>query len=59
MIADGLLIGLLFSARPGLAEPTLTVMSFDVWRGGANEGKPVDETVAADARPQGGTWRRW
>jgi exodeoxyribonuclease III len=26
---------------------TLTVMSFNIWGGGANEGKPVDETVAA------------
>ncbi len=25
----------------------LTVMTFNVWGGGANEGKPVDETVAA------------
>ncbi|MBS7540288.1 endonuclease/exonuclease/phosphatase family protein [Ancylobacter lacus] len=30
------------------AEPTeLTVMSFNIWGGGANAGKPVDETVAA------------
>lgn len=29
------------------AETTLTVMSFNVWGGGANEKKPVDETVAA------------
>ncbi len=46
-IAAGLLIALLFVARPGLAETTLTVMSFNIWGGGANEGKPVDETVAA------------
>lgn len=25
----------------------ITVMSFNIWGGGANEGKPVDETVAA------------
>ncbi|MGE0210706.1 MAG: endonuclease/exonuclease/phosphatase family protein, partial [Parvibaculaceae bacterium] len=29
------------------AETTLTVMSFNVWGGGANEKKPIDETVAA------------
>jgi endonuclease/exonuclease/phosphatase family metal-dependent hydrolase len=30
------------------AEPTtLTVMSFNAWGAGANEGKPIDETVAA------------
>ena len=28
-------------------ERTLTVMSFNIWGGGANEDKPVDETVAA------------
>lgn len=34
-------------AAPAAAETTLTVMSFNAWGGGANEGKPVDETVAA------------
>jgi exodeoxyribonuclease III len=33
-------------AGPGMATE-LTVMSFNIWGGGANEGKPVDETVAA------------
>jgi exodeoxyribonuclease-3 len=28
-------------------ETTLTVMSFNIWGGGANEDKPIDETVAA------------
>jgi exodeoxyribonuclease III len=28
-------------------ETALTVMSFNIWGGGANESKPVDETVAA------------
>ena len=28
-------------------ETTLTVMSFNIWGGGANEKKPIDETVAA------------
>lgn len=32
---------------PALATIRLTVMSFNVWGGGANERKPVDETVAA------------
>ncbi len=32
---------------PAPAETTLTVMSFNAWGGGANSGKPVDETVAA------------
>jgi exodeoxyribonuclease III len=33
-------------ATPAQAE-TLRVMSFNIWGGGGNEGKPVDETVAA------------
>ena len=36
-----------FVPRPGGAETTLTVMSLDIWGGGADEKKPVDETVAA------------
>ncbi len=32
------------SARP---RTSLRVMTFNIWGGGANEGKPVDETVAA------------
>lgn len=31
----------------GAGTTTLTVMSFNIWGGGANEDKPVDETVAA------------
>jgi len=31
---------------PGHADTTLTVMTFNVWGGGANAGKPVDETAA-------------
>ncbi|OJF92863.1 endonuclease/exonuclease/phosphatase family protein [Pararhizobium antarcticum] len=39
---------LLLVAQPALAEPVeLTVMSYNVWGGGGNESKPVDETVAA------------
>ena len=33
--------------RPARADTTPTVMSFNIWGGGANEGKPVDETMAA------------
>lgn len=29
------------------AETTLTVMAFNIWGGGGNEDKPIDETVAA------------
>jgi endonuclease/exonuclease/phosphatase family metal-dependent hydrolase len=34
-------------ALAAAADTTLTVMSFNIWGGGANEGKPVDATVAA------------
>ena len=37
-------------AAPAGAE-TLRVMSFNVWGGGANEGKGIEETVAAGAAP--------
>lgn len=38
---------LLASAVPAVAqETTLTVMTYNIWGGGANEGKSVDETVA-------------
>jgi endonuclease/exonuclease/phosphatase family metal-dependent hydrolase len=40
-VAAGLIT---FSAA---ADTTLTVMSFNIWGGGANEGQPVDATVAA------------
>jgi len=42
-----LLAALLLAAGTGAAQATdLTIMSFNVWGGGANEKKPVDETVA-------------
>ena len=42
-----LLAALLVAAGANVAQATdLTVMSFNVWGGGANEQKPVDETVA-------------
>lgn len=42
-----LLAALLVAAGASAAQATdLTVMSFNVWGGGANEQKPVDETVA-------------
>lgn len=34
------------TAAPGRADTTLTVMTFNVWGGGANEGKSVEETAA-------------
>lgn len=34
-------------SRESSDETTLTAMSFNIWGGGANESKPVDETVAA------------
>lgn len=43
-----LLAALLLAAGASAAQATdLTVMSFNIWGGGANEKKPVDETVAA------------
>jgi len=42
-----LLAALLLAAGTSAAQATdLTIMSFNVWGGGANEKKPVDETVA-------------
>jgi len=43
-ISAFLLLSLL--AGPAFAETTLTVMSFNIYGGGFNDGKPVDETVA-------------
>lgn len=37
----------LLLAGPAAAETTLRVMSFNIWGGGVNEGKGVDETLAA------------
>jgi endonuclease/exonuclease/phosphatase family metal-dependent hydrolase len=37
----------LLAAMPAMAETQLTIMSFNIWGGGANAGKPIDETVAA------------
>jgi len=43
-----LLAALLLAAGASAAQATdLTIMSFNIWGGGANEKKPVDETVAA------------
>lgn len=41
-----LTLPLLATALPATAD-TLTVMSFNIWGGGANQGKGIDETVAA------------
>lgn len=47
MSARAVLLGcLLFAAGPAAAETTLRVMSFNIWGGGANEAKPIDETLA-------------
>ncbi len=40
------LLTTVWAAAP-LAAETITVMSFNIYGGGANDGKPVDETVAA------------
>jgi exodeoxyribonuclease III len=42
-----LILLLAFLPLPAAAETTLRVMSFNVWGGGANEAKGVEETVAA------------
>jgi len=43
----GLLAATMLSASALAEETSLTVMTFNIWGGGANEKKPVDETVAA------------
>jgi hypothetical protein len=42
-IIVAMLSALLLAPRAAFAETSLTVMSFNVWGGGANEQKPVDE----------------
>lgn len=42
MVVSGALL-----SPPVLAETTLRVMSYNIWGGGGNEGKGVEETVAA------------
>lgn len=37
---------LLLPLAPAFAETQLTIMSYNVWGGGGNEQKPIDETVA-------------
>ncbi len=44
LLAAAALVALSMPAQS--AETELTVMSFNIWGGGANENKPVDETVA-------------
>jgi endonuclease/exonuclease/phosphatase family metal-dependent hydrolase len=46
-LAVALAGGLLAVAPARAAETVLTVMSFNIYGGGANDSKPVDETVAA------------
>lgn len=38
--------GLVLMAWPAAAETTLKVMSYNIWGGGGNEGKGIEETVA-------------
>lgn len=48
LLLASLIASALLPAAARAADPTeLTVMSFNIWGGGANDGKPVDETVAA------------
>lgn len=46
-VPAALMAALLAAAGQPAAAAELTVMSFNIWGGGANEDKPVDETVAA------------
>ncbi|MBK8159848.1 MAG: endonuclease/exonuclease/phosphatase family protein [Rhodospirillaceae bacterium] len=39
-------LGLAAAISPASAETELTIMSYNVWGGGGNEQKPIDETVA-------------
>jgi len=39
-------IGVIASPLPVLADTTLRVMSFNIWGGGGNADKPIDETLA-------------
>ncbi len=41
------LLTLAMLASPAAAQTTLRVMSFNIWGGGVNEGKGIDDTVAA------------
>ncbi len=45
-LALSLPLGLAATLSPAAAETELTIMSYNVWGGGGNEQKPVDETVA-------------
>ncbi len=42
-----ILLAALFLASPAAAETTLRVMSYNIWGGGGNEGKGIEETLAA------------
>jgi exonuclease III len=46
-VSVALAAGIIAASCSSEQETTLTVMSFNIWGGGANEDKPVDETVAA------------
>ncbi|MDI3335609.1 endonuclease/exonuclease/phosphatase family protein [Defluviimonas aestuarii] len=44
-LLPGLIVGIV-AAVPAAAETTLRIMSYNIWGGGGNEGKGVEETVA-------------
>lgn len=46
LLAVAAVLGASAATTASAEESTLTVMSFNVWGAGANEGKPIDETVA-------------
>lgn len=47
VVATSLVAGMVATSCSSTDETTLTVMSFNIWGGGQNEDKPVDQTVAA------------
>lgn len=47
LYASASFAALMWISSAALADTTISVMTFNVYGGGANDGKPVDETVAA------------
>ena len=46
LLPAALALGLIVATSTASAETELTIMSYNVWGGGGNEQKPIDETVA-------------
>lgn len=46
LLASGLVCALLLAAAPLAAATRLSLLSFNAWGAGLNEGKPIDETLA-------------